>query len=249
MSKSKTAAGMLGALWLVAAVGAGQGDAGRPLMTSSIRPKAFGTQDETIMVASGTLFRGFGSFIDPVTLSQHFWVCDEPFCGVDHYYTSLELPAGAVIDYIGVNSATLADASLGFHLHVRDAANVRTTLLSYSLPGHADFRTDYTGFLGIEVPENAGHTYVLDIEHPVTQQRSDLGYVEIYWRRRVSDPPPVPTFGDVPTSHPFYPFIEALAGSGITGGCGGGKYCPEKPLTRGQMAVFLAKALGLQWSQ
>ncbi len=47
--------------------------------------------------------------------------------------------------------------------------------------------------------------------------------------------------------HPFFQFIEALYASGITAGCGGGNYCPDSPLTRGQMAVFLAKALGLQW--
>jgi hypothetical protein len=53
----------------------------------------------------------------------------------------------------------------------------------------------------------------------------------------------------VPTSHPFFQFIEALASSGITGGCQASPplYCPDSPLTRGQMAVFLAKALGLDW--
>jgi len=55
------------------------------------------------------------------------------------------------------------------------------------------------------------------------------------------------SFSDVPPDHPFFQFVEALAASGITGGCGGGKYCPDAPLTRGQMAVFLAKALGLSW--
>jgi hypothetical protein len=52
----------------------------------------------------------------------------------------------------------------------------------------------------------------------------------------------------VPTSHPLFQFIEALVASGTTAGCGGGNYCPNAPLTRGQMAVFLAKALGLQWN-
>ena len=30
---------------------------------------------------------------------------------------------------------------------------------------------------------------------------------------------------------------------GITGGCGGGNYCPDTPVTRAQMAVFLLKTL------
>ena len=44
-------------------------------------------------------------------------------------------------------------------------------------------------------------------------------------------------------------FVEALFRSGITAGCNAAPplYCPDQPLTRGQMAAFLAKGLGLQW--
>jgi hypothetical protein len=76
-----------------------------------------------------------------------------------------------------------------------------------------------------------------------------FGGVRITWHRQVSAPPAAPSFGDVPADHPFFQFVEALAASGITGGCGDGNYCPGAPLTRGQMAVFLSKALGLQWAQ
>jgi S-layer family protein len=38
-----------------------------------------------------------------------------------------------------------------------------------------------------------------------------------------------------------------LASAGITGGCGPGSYCPDAAVTRGQMAVFLATALGLHF--
>jgi len=37
-------------------------------------------------------------------------------------------------------------------------------------------------------------------------------------------------------------FIEQLANDGITGGCGGGNYCPNDTVTRAQMAVFLLRA-------
>jgi S-layer homology domain len=69
----------------------------------------------------------------------------------------------------------------------------------------------------------------------------------VVWHRQVSPAPAAATFADVPTSHPFFQFVEALSRSGITAGCGGDDFCPDAPLTRGQMAVFLAKALGLQW--
>jgi hypothetical protein len=50
-------------------------------------------------------------------------------------------------------------------------------------------------------------------------------------------------FHDVPASSPFCPFIEELARRGITGGCGGGNYCPSATVNREQMAVFIVKAI------
>jgi hypothetical protein len=53
-------------------------------------------------------------------------------------------------------------------------------------------------------------------------------------------------FPDVPCPSQFANWIERLNAEGITGGCGGGNYCPGNPNTRGQMAVFLVKTFGLQ---
>jgi S-layer homology domain len=50
-------------------------------------------------------------------------------------------------------------------------------------------------------------------------------------------------FNDVPASSPFCSYIEELSRRGITGGCGGGNFCPADPVTRQQMAVFLVKAV------
>ncbi len=54
-----------------------------------------------------------------------------------------------------------------------------------------------------------------------------------------------PTFDDVPCSNSFATWIYDLAGRGITGGCGGGDYCPGGPALRQQMAVFLVKTFSL----
>jgi ELWxxDGT repeat protein len=52
------------------------------------------------------------------------------------------------------------------------------------------------------------------------------------------------TFGDVPTTHWAWPYIEALAQSGITSGCGSGAdYCPGNTLSRAEMAIFLGRGL------
>ena len=50
------------------------------------------------------------------------------------------------------------------------------------------------------------------------------------------------TFPDVPTSNPFFHYVQTIFELGITGGCAGGNYCPSNPVTRAQMAVFLLKA-------
>ena len=55
-----------------------------------------------------------------------------------------------------------------------------------------------------------------------------------------------PTFTDVPCASPFAPWIYDLVARNITGGCGGGNYCPADPATRGQMAVFMVKTFSLQ---
>jgi hypothetical protein len=73
-----------------------------------------------------------------------------------------------------------------------------------------------------------------------------LRKVRAGWQRQVSLAPLSATFpNDTPTTHPYFRFIEALAASGITAGCAPGFFCPNNPITRGEMAVFLAVALGL----
>jgi len=53
-------------------------------------------------------------------------------------------------------------------------------------------------------------------------------------------------FGDVACPSTFANWIERLAAENVTGGCGGGNYCPLNPNTRGQMAVFITKTFTLQ---
>jgi hypothetical protein len=56
--------------------------------------------------------------------------------------------------------------------------------------------------------------------------------------------PPGGTFVDDDQSvHEGY--IEAIAREGITRGCGDIRYCPRQEVTRGQMAAFIVRALGL----
>ena len=96
--------------------------------------------------------------------------------------------------------------------------------------------------------DNYNHRYVLFAGNTTNDGSTAISQVLVGYKLQVSPAPAVATFNDVPTSHPFFQYVQALAQSGITGGCGSGNYCPDAPVTRGQMAVFLAKALGLQWN-
>lgn len=52
------------------------------------------------------------------------------------------------------------------------------------------------------------------------------------------------TFADDGASG-FEAEIEAIAAAGITLGCGAGRFCPDRVVTRGEMAAFVARALQL----
>jgi Zn-dependent metalloprotease len=54
-------------------------------------------------------------------------------------------------------------------------------------------------------------------------------------------PPATATFGDVPTTVGHWSWVERLANSTITAGCGGGNYCPFSEVVRAQMAIFLLR--------
>jgi hypothetical protein len=71
---------------------------------------------------------------------------------------------------------------------------------------------------------NAGRAYVIEPEDP---------------------PAPVPVRYSDTTNHTFEADIEWMVAEGITDGCGGDRYCPNEPVTRAQMAMFLTRALDL----
>jgi len=52
-------------------------------------------------------------------------------------------------------------------------------------------------------------------------------------------------FSDVSYDDFAAPWIKQLAAEGITDGCGDGRFCPNDPVTRDQMAVFLVRTFDL----
>jgi hypothetical protein len=52
-----------------------------------------------------------------------------------------------------------------------------------------------------------------------------------------------PLFADVPSTYWAFPWIQRLGADGITTGCSAGLYCPTEVVTRGEMAIFVMRAL------
>jgi hypothetical protein len=69
--------------------------------------------------------------------------------------------------------------------------------------------------------------------------------VRLLWDQAGFSYPTTPVFNDVPDTHPFFKYIQRFSQLGITGGCSAAPplYCADGPVTRGQMAVFIIRAL------
>ena len=84
-------------------------------------------------------------------------------------------------------------------------------------------------------------------EHPVT--RAQMAVFLLRSKHGTGYTPPAvgaaTSFGDVPPHHWAAAWIKQLVKEGITSGCGSGNYCPEQPVTRAQMAVFLVRTFNL----
>ncbi len=89
-----------------------------------------------------------------------------------------------------------------------------------------------------------GGKYFIEIAFESDTGLSTSG-VDVWWQRQVAPAPATPTFSDVPTTHIFYQYVEALKASGITTGKTLTTFAPDEAVTRGQIAAFLSRALGL----
>ena len=168
--------------------------------------------------------------------------------GNSDFGAPIQLPAGALIlgvELDGVDSD--ATNNLTSYFLVGNATDASG--LNYGgggTTGSSGQQTVYHDLSGYALAvDNVNTIYEVDVSFGASNGTAlRLASVAVFYRLQVSQPVSQ-TFNDVATNHPFYQYIEALAASGITGGCGGGNFCPDNPVTRGQMAVFLAKALGL----
>ncbi len=184
-----------------------------------------------------------------LTGSAYGWVS-----GVSRYSTfgplnsNIRVPTGAIIrrlefDYCDTNATNhMSMVLVGCDNQGQNCSYITPFLLSAG--DGCTYVFDDT--LAIEV-DNYNSIYTLEVQFGAVDGSNLLGGAIVSYQRQLSPPPVTPTFGDVPTTDGAYQHIEALVAAGITGGCGGGNYCPGTAVTRRQMAVFIALALGLHF--
>ncbi len=261
-------AGSLGVLALAAFVQAQTGNDRRGLEARSVpaaaqRP-AHPTQPDTLS-STGLSYYNIDAYELVAVASGITFVSNRDVWAYndDHgFHAPLHLPSGAMIvsieldyydnsatgevttilevcDYTGT-SCTAAPASSG-------CSDGSSTVCS-GVPdtdGNYYRIADLTG-AGIEV-NNYYNRYLISAGNSTFDGTTAISRISIGYKLQVSPGPASATFKDVPTSHPFFKFVEALHAAGITNGYPDGRFGVNDPITRGQMAVYLSSALGLNW--
>jgi hypothetical protein len=170
-------------------------------------------------------------------------------------YATPHLPSGALLTYLELDYCDTSMADLHLMLFLNSCDPVLGSCIglkeitSVSLPGGAPCGAISADLSPLNYTvDNATTVLSLESRFNGFDGTNRLRGVVIGYKLQVSPAPASPTFNDVPLNDLGFQYIEALAASGITGGCGGGNYCPDNPVTRRQIAIFLAKALGLPFN-
>ncbi len=171
--------------------------------------------------------------------------------GLDAFECVVHLPTGAAVQAIELEACdTTANGSVYANFDHTTAGGGGGVIVASVGTGYA--ATPGCGFfhtvLGSPLTvNNSIEKYWFDIYNTTADGTTQVAGARVYYSLQVSPAPSTATFTDVPTSSSYFKFVEALYASGLIGGCGNGNYCPSNPVTRGQLAVFLAGALGMHW--
>jgi hypothetical protein len=163
----------------------------------------------------------------------------------------LFLPKGALITSIELEGCDTDAAGQVVFVLGSIASNGNATPLSglgttggAAVPGCGFFP------LALATPHTVDNTntYTVAVRSSTTNATSYTA-VRVYYNLQVSPAPGVATFDDVPTGDFAFQFVEAFNAAGITVGCNAVplQFCPDRNVTRREMAVFFAKALGLHF--
>ena len=164
----------------------------------------------------------------------------------------VRVPGGVRVDTIVLDSCDNDSSGNDVTLDVYDCdykGSCNSTPIASLSSASNTFNCDFTSVGNLNYTmNNVNRHLLLDVRTESPNGQTTLTGVLVGYYRQISPAPVSATFGDVPTNYIYFRAIEALAASGITGGCGAGNFCPTGNVTRGEMAAFLARALGLYWA-
>jgi hypothetical protein len=242
--------GMLVAVGLLGIAGGAYGQGPDPGdSTSGVEPRTFGTATEVVLTLSAWNFTPSQATQTWSLNAGVYRFCSGGNC---QFISGVQLPAGAIVTRVQLDACDNSSTNEVAMFMTRSVApNVSLDIPvpqfgtgAAATPGCVLRDADIVDFTVNNATEHLNVYVNLAGAGSLTRFAS----VRLFYRLQVSPAPSVATFSDVPTSHPFFQFVEALARSGITSGCGSGNFCPDAPLTRGQMAVFLSLGLGLHFA-
>ena len=233
----------LRALALLAAFGALGATVGR---AQEKGPKTYGIGSTTNSVLQAYAFDPFNGDGANFIASNFFSRGCSSLCGFEAPVT---LPAGALIEAMELEACDTdpggqLTATLYRQFQLESGLVALTQVSTGATPGCAFFPVN---LMPAHTVDNDTGTYIVAVVISGGTISTRFQAVRIIYRLQVSPAPATATFNDVPTTSGQFRFVEALVAAGITSGCGAGNYCPNDPVTRGQMAVFLSVALGLHF--
>ncbi len=223
-------------------------------------PETYGIEDLTAYVVDPHDFHAYSAALG-YTSGVDGYIHARSGDSFRFFDAGVHLPSGALVQYYNF-----------FRYDNSDTGFVRLFWFKSSCPGYDGCTLDTLIDHSTDTAGTPGYVGFYDtFPTPITWRNSDrdtnqmisswlriyfsetgsglrVGPIVLWYRRQISPAPATATFADVPTDHWAFQFVEALAASGITAGCGGGNYCPDSPITRAEMAVYLSAALGLHWA-
>jgi len=225
---------------------------------ASVAQESFGGQTQLYVVGA---YKFIPRQVSPNWTAEQFHFFGNDVASSGSYGASVDLPAGASITRMechfkdssaaGDITATLIRSAVNLPGGTPQASVILVTVSSSGISGYQIASANLTAPETVHYrTASASYMYSIGVQTPAdTATNASFRDCVLEWNLQVSPAPGTATFQDVPVSHVFFQYIEALAASGITTGCSASPplYCPNDPLTRGQMAVFLARALGLHF--
>jgi hypothetical protein len=226
---------------------------GTPIRTLTVQQPEWGTVDRSVLALNAWDFQSLPGDEWTITTGGFRYHSAGP-ATLMSVRSGVFLPTGVLLDYVSVEGCDSSSvSSLLFQLFVCNPSEPEANCPSFpgstgvsQTPGCAIYFLDLRSE-NLQI-QNSAFSYYVGVSSSVLNDTIKFRTVRFHYRLAVSPAPATATFpNDVPTTHPFFRFVEALASAGITAGCAPESYCPDQPITRGQMAVFLSVALGLHF--